>query len=95
MVDCYIWVDWLIPVHDYIVRVTIQLSETYQIALGAVYAVKVTYSNIQTPLIDLIQAIRQKSFFPKPCDDMVVGKPDGEFCTFSMRDRPKTFGQIE
>lgn len=56
------------------------LSETYGIALGAVYAVKVTYSNIQTPLIDLNQAIKQKSFFPKPCEDMIVGKPDGMFC---------------
>ena len=53
--------------------------ETYSIALGAVYAVKVTYSNIQPPLLDLNEAIKAKSFFPKPCEDLVVGKPDGEW----------------
>lgn len=52
-------------------------SESYGTALGAVYAVKVTYSNVQKPLLDLKEAISKKSFFPKPCDDLIVGKPDG------------------
>ncbi|XP_060570673.1 uncharacterized protein LOC132728960 [Ruditapes philippinarum] len=56
--------------------VAIVVAESYEIALGAVYAVKVTYSNVQTPVLTLEDAINKKSFFPKQCDDKVVGDPD-------------------
>ena len=57
--------------------VLFRVSEDYGTALGAVYAVKVTYTNVKKPLLDMNEAIQQKSFFPKPCKDVVVGDPDG------------------
>ncbi|XP_052797561.1 xanthine dehydrogenase/oxidase-like isoform X2 [Mya arenaria] len=57
--------------------VAIVLAADYGTALGAVYAVKVTYSGVTKPVLSLDDAIQQKSFFPKQCDDLVVGDPDG------------------
>ncbi|XP_053383770.1 uncharacterized protein LOC123535779 [Mercenaria mercenaria] len=56
--------------------VAIVLAESYGTALGAAFAVKVTYSNVQPPILTLEDGIKQKSFFPKQCDDKVVGDPD-------------------
>ena len=38
---------------------------------------KVTYTDIQPPVLTIHDAIQKQSFFPKPCDDLVVGNPEG------------------
>lgn len=40
--------------------------------------VKVTYTDVQLPLIDIYAAIQQKSFFPNGPTPLVVGDPDSE-----------------
>lgn len=52
-------------------------TDSYGTALGAVYAVKVAYTDIQAPILTITEAIQKQSFFPKPCDDLVVGNPEG------------------
>ena len=54
------------------------VSDSYGTALGAVYAVKVTYTDVQAPILTIEEAILKQSFFPKPCDDLVVGDPEGK-----------------
>jgi len=56
--------------------VALVVAESYEIALGAARAVKVTYTDIQPPLLDINEAIRQQNFYPKPCDDKIVGDAD-------------------
>ena len=42
-------------------------------AKAAASAVNVTYKNIQPPILTMNDAIQAQSFYPKPCDDLVVG----------------------
>ncbi|XP_052242919.1 uncharacterized protein LOC127852926 [Dreissena polymorpha] len=65
--------------------VAIVLAKDYGTALGAVYAVKVTYTAVTKPLINLRDAIQQKSFFPAPCDDLMVGNPDDAISKSAVR----------
>ena len=53
-------------------------TDSFGTALGAVYAVKVTYTDVQTPVLTIKEAVAKQSFFPKPCDDLVVGNPEGK-----------------
>ena len=46
-------------------------------ASSACYAVKVTYTNKQPPILTIQDAIDKKSFFPKPANDIVAGDADG------------------
>lgn len=40
--------------------------------------VKVTYKDVQPPLLNLDEAIKQKSFFPGAPNPLIVGDPDGK-----------------
>ena len=46
-------------------------------ASSACYAVNVTYTNQQPPILTIQDAIDKKSFFPKPADDIVAGDAEG------------------
>ncbi|KAL4223518.1 hypothetical protein ACF0H5_016989 [Mactra antiquata] len=56
--------------------VAIVIAEDYGTALGAVYSVKVSYSNIKQPIVTLEDGIKQQSYFPNPCQDKIVGDPE-------------------
>ena len=50
--------------------------ETQAIADKAAKLVKVSYSAVQTPIVNIDDAIAAKSFFKKPIPAFVVGNPD-------------------
>ncbi|KAK3581554.1 hypothetical protein CHS0354_031894 [Potamilus streckersoni] len=52
------------------------LAESQKIADYAAQMVKVTYTDVQTPLLDLDEAIQKQSFFPKVSDPKVAGDAD-------------------
>ncbi|KAK3581553.1 hypothetical protein CHS0354_031893 [Potamilus streckersoni] len=61
------------------------LAESQKIADSAAQAVKVTYTDVQTPLVDLDEAIQKQSFYPKLSDPKVAGDADA-----AIKDSPKT-----
>ncbi|KAL3841842.1 hypothetical protein ACJMK2_019941 [Sinanodonta woodiana] len=61
------------------------LAESQKIAEYAAQMVKVTYTNVQSPLLDLDEAIQKQSFFPKVADPKVAGDADA-----AIKNSPKT-----
>ena len=53
-------------------------TESNGIAIGAAKKVKIIYSDVKPPILTVEDAIAQKSFFPKPCDDWIVGNAEGQ-----------------
>ena len=56
--------------------------ETEGIANTAAGAVKITYSDVKPPILSLQDAIRKKSFFPKPAKDVVVGDAESKYVMY-------------
>ena len=69
------------------------MTDSYGTALGGAGAVKVTYMDVKPPLLDLNEAIKQKSFFPKTVDDKVVGNPDRKLVLVFFVSYPNCFMQ--
>ena len=43
---------------------------------------KVTYSNVKPPILTIKDAIKKKSFFPKPAKDLIVGDAESKASYF-------------
>lgn len=52
------------------------LADSYEEARNAANAVKISYKNVQKPILNVFDAINAGSFFPKPVNDFIVGDPD-------------------
>ena len=57
-------------------------KETQEIADKAAAMVKVTYTNIKTPILTIDDAIRNKSTFPSPFPTFKTGNADGKYTHF-------------
>jgi xanthine dehydrogenase molybdopterin-binding subunit B len=49
------------------------VAESHEQAKNAAKTVKITYKNIQKPILNIFDAIKADSFFPKPVDDFIFG----------------------
>ncbi|XP_025084732.1 xanthine dehydrogenase-like [Pomacea canaliculata] len=67
------------------------VADDPQMASTAASMVRVTYKNVQPPLLDLRTAINQKSFFPHQTDPVIRGDPDS-----AIRQSPRRLtGSVE
>ena len=62
-------------------------AESQRTADLAAHKVQITYTNEQTPITDMRDAIQKGSFFPKPTDDTVVGNAEGQCGQVMLPDR--------
>ena len=66
--------------HNYTVCCTSHfiLPDAHYTALSAAELVKVTYTNVQPPILTIKDAIQAGSMFPDPADPIVQGDAAGE-----------------
>lgn len=62
----------------YLFKCVVMVTDNPDTASTAARLVKITYTNVQPPVLTIKEAIEKKMFFPKQADDIVEGNAEGE-----------------